>query len=60
MTFWGECNSLRMVRRKEDGERNTRTGLLTVTRVLLEGVESDKVAMKLPRAKLASVAGRSS
>jgi hypothetical protein len=56
----GSAMASRMVRRKRDGERNKRTGLLTVTRVVLEGVESDRVAMKFPSAKFASVAGRSS
>lgn len=37
--------------------RKTRTGLRMEARVLFEGVESVKVVMKLPKAKLDSVAG---
>ena len=47
-----------VIRKRQRIEDNKRTGLLTVTRVLLEGVESVRVAMKLPSAKFASDAGR--
>lgn len=58
LRFGGSAIASKTVgRMKQDGERDERTDLLTETRVLLEGVVSDKVAMKLPSAKLASDAG---